>query len=614
MAKKKISDLPAGSALTGVELLPIVQSGTTKKITAQDIANLGNASGVEGSGTINYLSKFTASSTIGNSQLFDNGTAIGIGTITPLGILHLYKSAATTRMVMDGDAGQSKIITYRSGGLQRFGLYVNNTPESGSNVGSDFQIRAYSDAGTLLSTPLFIKRSTGAATFASSVGIGAVQSGVSFNINYNSGANDAIRLSNSASGGANWFIGDGTGSGGAAGTFAIAGGATTTPKFSIASSGSATFSSSVTANGNVSSYGQLRLETSAYGSIVVGSRSSETDFQIYNTGNIFRIYNGSTDAFNINTSGNVGIGTNTPARTLSVNGQIGLSDDLISTNSTNVARFGYNAYYASSGFNLTTENSIALTFGTASTERMRIFSDGNIAINSTTNAGYKLDVNGTARVKTTSGNGLVIETDDVTTLKIISGGTKNWGFAKSNLAANDFGIYQSTSTGGDPISAGTAKLYFNGSGAATFSSSVQATQGKFYGARPQVIITENNTGGLYLRDATSTSYKSWSIGTNDIVLGFAITASTTNGGSTFTEPLFNIKENGQIAIGTTTPDASAKVQIDSTTQGFLVPRMGEDEINGISSPAEGLMVYNTDQKHMCMYDGSGWKKFSMSNM
>jgi hypothetical protein len=69
-------------------------------------------------------------------------------------------------MVMDGDAGQSKIITYRTAGLQRFGLYVNNTAESGSNEGSDFAIRAYNDAGTLLSTPVFIKRSTG------NVGIG----------------------------------------------------------------------------------------------------------------------------------------------------------------------------------------------------------------------------------------------------------------------------------------------------------------------------------------------------------------------------------------------------------------------------------------------------------
>jgi len=44
MAKKKISELPAGSALNGTELVPIVQTGTTKRITAQDIANLGNDS------------------------------------------------------------------------------------------------------------------------------------------------------------------------------------------------------------------------------------------------------------------------------------------------------------------------------------------------------------------------------------------------------------------------------------------------------------------------------------------------------------------------------------------------------------------------------------------
>jgi len=103
---------------------------------------------------------------LSNAMSFIEDGSVGIGTNTPIGILHLKRTAATTRMVMDGDAGQSKIITYRTAGLQRFGLYVNNTAESGSNVGSDFAIRAYSDAGTLLTTPVFIKRSTG------NVGIG----------------------------------------------------------------------------------------------------------------------------------------------------------------------------------------------------------------------------------------------------------------------------------------------------------------------------------------------------------------------------------------------------------------------------------------------------------
>jgi hypothetical protein len=103
---------------------------------------------------------------LSNAMSFIEDGSIGVGTNTPVGILHLKKTAANTRLAIDGDAGFNRLISYRTAGLQRFGLYVNNTAESGSNVGSDFAVRAYNDAGTLLSTPLFIKRSTG------NVGIG----------------------------------------------------------------------------------------------------------------------------------------------------------------------------------------------------------------------------------------------------------------------------------------------------------------------------------------------------------------------------------------------------------------------------------------------------------
>lgn len=50
----------------------------------------------------------------------------------------------------------------------------------------------------------------------------------------------------------------------------------------------------------------------------------------------------------------------------------------------------------------------------------------------------------------------------------------------------------------------------------------------------------------------------------------------------------------QIGIGTNNPDASAKLEINSTTKGFLAPRMTESQRNTIVSPATGLLIFQTD--------------------
>ncbi len=52
---------------------------SARKIFSQ----LGGGGGITGSGTTNYVSKFTAAGAIGDSQLFDNGTIVGLGTATP---------------------------------------------------------------------------------------------------------------------------------------------------------------------------------------------------------------------------------------------------------------------------------------------------------------------------------------------------------------------------------------------------------------------------------------------------------------------------------------------------------------------------------------------------
>jgi hypothetical protein len=63
---------------------------------------------------------------------------------------------------------------------------------------------------------------------------------------------------------------------------------------------------------------------------------------------------------------------------------------------------------------------------------------------------------------------------------------------------------------------------------------------------------------------------------------------------------------GNIGMGTATPAISAKLELSSTTQGFLPPRMSTTERNAIASPAEGLMVYDLTLHQMAYFNGTIW--------
>jgi hypothetical protein len=49
----------------------------------------------------------------------------------------------------------------------------------------------------------------------------------------------------------------------------------------------------------------------------------------------------------------------------------------------------------------------------------------------------------------------------------------------------------------------------------------------------------------------------------------------------------------QVGIGTTTPDLSSVLDISSTSQGLLMPRLTTTQRDLIASPAAGLLIYNT---------------------
>ena len=70
----------------------------------------------------------------------------------------------------------------------------------------------------------------------------------------------------------------------------------------------------------------------------------------------------------------------------------------------------------------------------------------------------------------------------------------------------------------------------------------------------------------------------------------------------------------QVGIGTTTPNANAALDVVSTTQGILLPRMTTAQRDAVASPAKGLTIFNTDlnciQTNISTTSTPNWKCFA----
>ena len=149
-------------------------------------------------------------------------------------------------------------------------------------------------------------------------------------------------------------------------------------------------------------------------------------------------------------------------------------------------------------------------------------------------------------------------------------------------------------------------------------------------------IDGSGTGGYVTKwsdSDTLTDSLLYSDGTTGVVIGATTAAAKfhVKGAGTTTGALFLLEDSAgtdrmtmtdagntnivaTLAVGQSGAiEASAALEVESTAKGFLPPRMTTAQKVAISSPAEGLVVFDTDLNILCVYNGSAWTTYYPNN-
>lgn len=317
-------------------IISITQAGTSSNgyLSSTDWTTFNNKQNaltnpVTGTGNAGYIPKFTAGTTIGNSSIYENSGNVGIGTTSPS-----YKLTVRNDVAASTSLDQASI-----------GLYNNS--DGGSAI-------YFSNAVGGQSKLSFGVESTGAGSDDTYLG-------------FSTGANTSLSEHMRITSGGNVGIG------------------TTSPASKLNVSGD---NITVSAGYGIAYAGdQTRIFTPEDN--VSGGLLN------WGSGGILRFKSGTSERMRIDGSGNVGIGTTSPASiggftTLAVNGSTGGLFDLMSGGTT------YGRFYSLTN-NLIVEavGTSNIQFAANATERMRITSGGNVGIG-TTSPTRKLSIQDTS--------------------------------------------------------------------------------------------------------------------------------------------------------------------------------------------------------------------------
>jgi hypothetical protein len=173
--------------------------------------------------------------------------------------------------------------------------------------------------------------------------------------------------------------------------------------------------------------------------------------------------------------------------------------------------------------------------------------------------------------------------------------------------------------GGTGVTTLTSGYLVKGNGASAVSASITYDSGSVigigtttsYGGRLNVVpgTTPTTVAGanqIQIGEASSNTAYRLQVGYfNNGASGYNGSIQVYDAGAA--QSLILNGDGGSVGVNTSTPSASAALDVQSTTKGFRLPNMTTVQKNAIGSPAAGLMVFDTTLAKACVYSGAAWQ-------